>query len=177
MADGTVAAPGGSGAAWVMRAAGPEDGDFLADMLTEVVNWSPRWKRKSRRRVLSAPGTARYVAGWPGETDLGVVAEAGGQPVGAAWLRRFPAAHPGYGFVAADVPELTIGVARDWRGRGVGRGLLRALAARAEAAGITRISLSVERENVARKLYLSEGYRVVGESYPGADTMVADLTR
>ena len=79
--------------------------------------------------------------------------------MGAAWLRFLPAADPGYGFVAPDVPELTIGVARDWRGRGVGRALLRALAGQARSAGIRRISLSVERKNFAQKLYLSEGYR------------------
>ena len=56
-----------------------------------------------------------------------MVAEAGGLPVGAAWLRFFPADDPGYGFVSADVPELSIGVAVLWRGRGIGRALLRAI--------------------------------------------------
>ena len=125
-------------------------------MLVEAANWSADWKKKSRRRVLSAPATAHYIAGWPRDTDLGVMAEADGEPVGAAWLRFLPAADPGYGFVAPDVPELTIGVARDWRGRGVGRALLRDLAGQARSAGIRRISLSVERKNFAQQLYLSE---------------------
>lgn len=162
-------------APWTIRPATAGDGDFLADMLVEAVNWSPEWKRQSRRRVLSAPATARYIAGWPRETDLGVVAEAGGEPAGAAWLRFFPASDPGYGFVAAGVPELTIGVAAPWRGRGAGRALLRAVAGQARSAGIARISLSVERRNFARGLYESEGYRVTGPGYAGADTMVKDL--
>ncbi|HEX5303286.1 MAG TPA: GNAT family N-acetyltransferase [Streptosporangiaceae bacterium] len=97
---------------------------------------------ESRRRVLSAPRTAHYIAGWPRDTGLGVIAEAGSQPAGAAWIRFFPASQPGYGFVSFDVPELTIGVAAPWRGRGVGRALLRAIAGLAEQAGITRISLT-----------------------------------
>lgn len=159
----------------IVREAAPGDGDFLADMLVAAVNWSPEWKKKSRRRVLAAPNTAHYIAGWPREDDRGVVAEADGEPVGAAWLRFFSPDEPGYGFVAADVPELTIGVAAPWRGRGVGRALLRAVEARAREARIARISLSVERKNFARKLYLAEGYEVVGTGSPDSDTMVKVL--
>ncbi len=112
------------------------------------------------------------MAGWPRDSDLGVVAEPDGQPVGAAWLRFLPETEPGYGFVAPDVPELTIGVSAGWRGRGVGRALLRALAGQARARGIGQISLSVERENPAQRLYLSEGYRVVDSSGARSGTMV-----
>jgi GNAT superfamily N-acetyltransferase len=162
---------------WIIRRATADDGAFMADMLVEAVNWSPEWKRKSRARVLSAPETAHYIAGWPRETDLGVIAEADGDAdrVGAAWLRFFPAADPGYGFVAPDVPELTVGVAARWRGRGAGRALLRAIAEQARSAGVRRISLSVERKNVARNLYLCEGYEVVDNSDAQSDTMVKDL--
>ena len=161
---------------WVIRNATAGDGEFLADMLVAAVNWSPAWKPRSRRRVLAAPATAHYIAGWPRGTDLGVIAEAGAGPVGAAWVRFFTAEDPGYGFTAPDVPELTVGVAAPWRGQGAGRLLLRAVAARAAAAGIRRISLSVERANFARGLYRSEGYTVAGASGPQSDTMVKDLT-
>jgi GNAT superfamily N-acetyltransferase len=160
---------------WIIRRAAPGDGTFMADMLVEAVNWSPEWKKKSRNRVLSAPRTAHYIAGWPRDTDLGVIAEASGERIGAAWLRFLPAADPGYGFVAPDVPELTIGVAVHWRGRGAGRGLLRAIAGQAGSAGIRRISLSVERKNFAWKLYISEGYQIVDSSDKDSDTMVKDL--
>lgn len=147
----------------------------MADMLVEAVNWSSEWKKKSRNRVLSAPGTAHYIAGWPRDTDLGVIAEADGERIGAAWLRFLPAADPGYGFVASDVPELIIGVAVHWRGRGAGRALLRAIAGQACLAGIRRISLSVERKNFAQKLYISEGYQIVDSADKDSDTMVKDL--
>ncbi|GAB3164793.1 hypothetical protein GCM10027258_86830 [Amycolatopsis stemonae] len=158
----------------MIRDAVGEDAGFLADMLVAAVNWSPEWKKKSRRRVLAAPNTGHYIAGWPREDDLGVVAEAGGERVGAAWLRFFPPDDPGYGFVAPDVPELTIGVAGAWRGRGVGRVLLRAVDDRARAAGIARISLSVERENFAQRLYFASGYEIVSAG-ADSDTMVKTL--
>jgi GNAT superfamily N-acetyltransferase len=161
---------------WSIRPATAEDGAFLADMLVEAVNWSPEWKPRSRRRVLSDLRTAHYIAGWPRDTDLGVIAEADSEPVGAAWARFFPADDPAYGFVGPDVPELTIGVTAAWRGKGVGRTLLRAVAASAAEAGIGRISLSVERKNFARGLYLSEGFALVDASDPQSDTMVKSLT-
>ena len=104
-----------------------------------------------------------------------MIAESDGEPIGAAWLRFLPAADPGYGFVAA-LPELTIGVAARWRGRGAGRALLRAVADQARSAGIGRISLSVERKNYARQLYLSEGYQVVDASDAQSDTMLKILS-
>ena len=152
---------------WSIRPATAQDGEFLVDMLMEAVNWSPEWKPRSRRRVLSDPRTAHYIADWPRDTDLGVIAEAGSEPIGAAWVRFFPPDNPSYGFLGPDVPELTIGVAASWRGRGVGRALLRAVAASAAEAGTGRISLSVERKNFARGLYLSEGFAVGDDGNSG----------
>ncbi len=166
-------APGGAG--YTIRPAVASDASFLGDMMVEATNWSTEWRPKSRAHILSAPNTAHYLTGWPRDTDLGVLAEADGRPVGAAWTRFLPAADPGYGFVAPDVPELTIGVAAGWRGRGVGRALLRAMASQAQARGIRRISLSVERKNHAHRLYLSEGYRIVDSSDAQSDTMIKEL--
>jgi hypothetical protein len=45
----------------------------------------------------------------------------------------------------------------------------------ARSAGIARISLSVERKNFARTLYLSEGYQVADSGDAQSDTMVKDL--
>lgn len=104
-----------------------------------------------------------------------MIAEANSQPIGAAWLRFFAASDPGYGFVAADVPELSIGVAKPWRGQGVGRAWLRAIADQARSAGIREISLSVERQNYAHALYLNEGYQIVDSSDANSDTMIKDL--
>ena len=167
---------------WTIRRATAADRSFLTDMLVEAVNWSPEWKKRSRQRVLADLTTAHYITGWPRDTDLGVIAEAAGpaagepsEPTGATWLRFFPAADPGYGFVAEDVPELTIGVAASWRGHGLGRALLRAIAAQARAEGISRISLSVERKNYAQRLYLSEGYRIVDSTGKDSDTMIRNL--
>lgn len=61
-----------------------------------------------------------------------------------------------------------------WRGRGLGRSLLRELVRVAVGQGIRRISLSVERANRARDLYVAEGFVVVAAGRD-ADTMLLTL--
>jgi ribosomal protein S18 acetylase RimI-like enzyme len=143
-------------------------------MLVEAVNWHPQ-RELSRARILSTPDLAHYIVGWPRDGDRGAIAEAAGVPVGAAWLRLMPPEDPGYGYVAPEIPELSIGVVPAWRGYGVGRQLLRAVTAQARAAGATRISLSVERANWAKALYEAEGFRVLS-STADTDTMIMDLS-
>jgi GNAT superfamily N-acetyltransferase len=158
-----------------IRPATLADADFLADMLVAAVNWLPDrdWPRE---RILADPSLAHYVSGWMRPTDLGVVAtDPACRPVGAAWLRYLTAADPGFGYVADDVPELTVGVTQQWRGRGVGRALVRAVLAAARHRGVPTVSLSVERANFAARLYAAVGFRTV-ESFADSDTMVADTT-
>jgi ribosomal protein S18 acetylase RimI-like enzyme len=156
-----------------IRTAEADDAPFLTDMLVEAAN-APDHNR-TRADTLADPSIAHYVDGWPRPTDRGVVAVYLDRPVGAAWLRYFRPTSPSYGYVRADIPELVIGVAADQRGRGIGRLLLRALADKARQAGISHISLSVERANPAVTLYQAEGYRVVA-SRDHAETMLLDLS-
>ncbi len=161
------------GGAYAIRPATAGDSDFLTAMLVAAVNWSGRHP-VGRRELLADPHLARYVVGWQRASDLGVVAEADGERIGAAWLRFFDAMQPGYGFVDADVPELAMAVLRPWRGRGVGRALLREITRTAARHGIRRVSLSVQNDNPAARLYVNDGFRTVSRR-DGASTMVKRL--
>lgn len=107
----------------LVRPARAADLDFIADMLVAAANWRPG-PGLPRAEILATPSLAHYVDGWMRPTDLGVVAlSAGGAPLGAAWLRYFTAADPGYRYVRDDIPELSIGVVKAgvWAGRCCGR--------------------------------------------------------
>lgn len=162
-----------------IRPATAEDAPFLADMLREAFDWTGQG-RFTREQVLADPAIAHHVEGWPLPGDFGVVAmedgEAGPEPAGAAWARALPAEDPGYGFVAPDVPEITLAVAPGHRGRGLGRALLTALVDEAARRGTGRLSLSVEDGNGVVRLYRETGFTPVGRS-GDADTMVLDLAR
>ena len=155
-----------------LRPAGPGDAPFLAEMLAAAAFWRPDGAG-TVADALARPEIAHYVVGWPRSGDSGVVAEAA-RPVGAAWLRCFPEHDPGYGFVSALTPELAMGVLPQWRGRGIGTRLLDALVVQARRTGLRTVSLSVERDNPARRLYARSGFRTVDDT-GGASTMLLRL--
>ncbi|NUP75750.1 MAG: GNAT family N-acetyltransferase [Sinomonas sp.] len=156
-----------------LRPAGPSDGPFLAEMLAVAAFWRQAGPLGSVRDVMDQPELAHYAAGWPQATDRGVIAEDEG-PVGAAWFRFFPASDPGYGFIDAGTPEVSMGVMRHRRGQGIGSRLLRSLIEEARAAGIPTLSLSVEPDNHARRLYERTGFQPIGTN-GGSLTMLLRL--
>lgn len=160
----------------VVRRAAASDAGFLWEMLVAGAFWRPDGPHGSVAQALSEPQLARYVVGWPRPGDLGVVALGGQQPVGAARARLFPESDPGYGFVDAATPEMYIGVVQAWCGRGVGSRLLDALVLAAREQGLTSLSLSVEPDNHARRLYERLGFRQVDDAN-GSLTMLLRLRR
>ncbi len=84
------------------------------------------------------------------------------------------ATDPSYDFVADDIPDLSLSVVAAWRGRGVGRAMIRVACEEARARGIKRMSLSVEHGNGAKALYEAEGFASY-ETVGNADTMVVHL--
>jgi ribosomal protein S18 acetylase RimI-like enzyme len=146
-------------------------------MLVEAADWRHDETSNPGRRdeALSKEKVARYILGWGRDGDDGIVAIDGDDaPIGACWLRLFPAEAPAYGFVAPDIPELAIGVAAGRRGKGLGRTLMRQTLDLARAKGYRGVSLSVDHDNPARNLYLGEGF-VVAESRDTAATMITFL--
>ena len=67
-----------------------------------------------------------------------------------------------------------MGILPPWRGRGIGTRLLEALLAQARQAGLHTLSLSVEADNQARRLYERAGLRTVDDT-GGASTMLLRL--
>jgi RsiW-degrading membrane proteinase PrsW (M82 family)/GNAT superfamily N-acetyltransferase len=157
-----------------VRAATAGDAPFLAAMLVEVADWNGR-RGVTLASAHGDPMTWRYVAGWQGATDFGLIAEGPSGPIGAAWARFFARESPGYGFVDPAVPELTLGVAPGQRGKHVGTALLEALIAFATQRGLPALSLSVEDGNDrARRLYVRFGFATVGRT-GNSDTMLLRL--
>lgn len=157
-----------------VREASAEDTETLWAACFEAANWNGDI-RFTRDQLMDDPELSHYVHGWPRSGDYGVVAETGsGEGIGAAWCRTFPADDAGYGFVADDIPELSIGVVPGHRGRGAGTALMTALIDLGRSRGERAISLSVEDGNRARDLYERLGFVRVGRS-GSSDTLLLTL--
>jgi ribosomal protein S18 acetylase RimI-like enzyme len=145
-----------------IREARREDEPFLSQMLYEAATWRSGQPTFSPTEVLSLPEIAVYVSAWGRPGDEGLIAEADiGEPVGAAWYRVFSEEVHGFGFVNAETPEITIAVREDVRGQGIGTALLDELIARARRDGHPALSLSVEADNPALRLYTRAAFRVI----------------
>lgn len=132
------------------------------------------WETGESTRGGLPPEIDRYVASWGRPGDFGLLGVIQDHPVAAAWYRLFPAEEAGYGFVAEDVPEITIAVQPQNRGRGVGSALLRELLSTAQRNGYRSLSLSVSPRNPALRMYQRLGFVRVGES---GDSWTMQLVR
>lgn len=178
----------------------PQDGeDTLLPFLVLCCNWSMDRPPLDAEAVRADDHLDRYIEGWGRPGDLGVMAvrEDGGpgqsdieasdgdagpsaagpgadpRVLGAAWIRTM-GEKPGYGWVADDIPELSIAVLPEAQGEGLGRRLMQTLLQMARLTGVTAVSLAVEETNGARHLYDELGFAVVGRN-EGSDIMVLDL--
>jgi ribosomal protein S18 acetylase RimI-like enzyme len=144
---------------------------FLWDMLYEAIHVEPGESKPPRAGLESGP-LAHYLLHWGRPGDRALIAEARGRPVGAAWFRLLPAADRGYGYVADDIPEISVAILPEFRGTGIGTNLLHRLVAQAQQEGYRGISLSVDPRNRAFRLYERAGFQYVSADEGGSWTML-----
>lgn len=124
----------------------------------------PKGQPALAREVIHLPELARYVQGWGQPGDCGFLASDAttGQPVGAVWLRLLKSENKGYGHVENKIPELSMAVLPEYRGKRIGTKLLDCLVT--SVCGQSSISLSVSEGNPAFRLYERFGFKVVSKS-------------
>ncbi|TXC71600.1 GNAT family N-acetyltransferase [Sphingomonas ginsenosidivorax] len=128
----------------IMLRAGDARDIALVDVLMQAA-FDPRfgeaWTRSQCLGVMAMPGV---------RLTLALVDDA---PAGFAMTRS----------VADEAELLLLGVAPDFRRRGVGSALLRSVEADCRAAGVATLHLEVRAGNEAVRLYTGNGFAKVGE--------------
>jgi ribosomal protein S18 acetylase RimI-like enzyme len=107
---------------------------------------------------------ATYAAGFGQEADYGCVLVADKTLVGAAWTRLLKGENKGYGYVDDSTPELAMAVKKDYRGRGYGQMLVERISDRLREQGYHQVSLSVDKQNRAARLYQRLGFQIASET-------------
>lgn len=102
--------------------------------------------------------------------DRCLVAEIEGKIVGAVWCRIMW----DYGHIADDTPSLAMSLYKEYRNQGLGTELLRQMLQLLRREGYEKVSLSVQKENYAAKMYLKAGFVVIKETLEEY-IMVCDL--
>jgi len=158
----------------VFRPADEGDLEHVKWALYTAVTWDPEGRVPPFEVTIDHPQLALYHRDWMRPGDVGVVAEREGTVVGVAFCRLFTADDHGHGYVDDETPEIAVAVAEGHRGDGLGRRLLDELAKAAREAGFVRLSLSVDTQNPARRLYARLGYRTISDDDSGV-RMALDL--
>lgn len=148
---------------------------FLKEMLFEAAYWRVSKDRPNLHDGLRRPDVYRIMQNWGmRDGDTAIIAENSETTLGAAWYRFWTKENHSFGFVNQATPELGIAVVLDFRGKGIGRSLIRELVQEALIQGVEHISLSVEKDNPAQYLYISEGFKKY-DAVGNAWTMILDV--
>jgi ribosomal protein S18 acetylase RimI-like enzyme len=146
-----------------IREIAPRDYPLLEEFLYLAVHQADPL-RPIPRSVLLEPRVRNYIEDFGSRLhDRGLVAEADGRVVGAAWARVLAGDPPGYGYVDDSTPELAISLLPEYRNRGIGTRMMRDLIRLLTECGYARTSLSVDKGNCAARIYENLGFEVVAE--------------
>ena len=141
-------------------------------MLFEASYWRQNISKPGFEQGLQRADLKYLLEDWGRKGDTGIIAEDDhNNPIGAAWYRFWTEEKHSYGYISESIPELSLAVSEEWRSKGVGRELIKRLIAKAKNQNLTKVSLSVEKENFAVNLYQKVGFKIYIDN-PGDYTML-----
>jgi len=144
----------------IIREMKPEEYPELEKFLYEAI-FIPEGAQQPPRDIVKRPGLQVYTAGFGSSAhDCALVARVGGKSVGAAWGRIMN----DYGHIDDQTPSLAIALYEQYRGKGTGTALMKELTGVYAQKGYDQISLAVQKNNYAVKLYKNTGFEIVGEN-------------
>ena len=134
---------------YVIREIKKEEYVLLNDFLYEAI-YIPDGVEPPPKSIINCPELQEYVFEFgKRKDDRALVAEVQGNVIGAIWVRIMN----DYGHIDNDTPSLAMSVFQKYRGQGIGTSLLQQLLSMEKSFGYSKISLSVQKNNYAVKMY------------------------
>lgn len=135
----------------------PQEIPVLDDFLYEAI-FIPQGVVPPPRSIIEQDDLQVYVRGFGDDPhDHCLVAEVDGKIVGAVWVRIMD----DYGHLDSQTPSLAISLYKEYRGQGIGTQLLLQMMDLLRKEKYAQVSLSVQKENYALRMYEKAGFRIV----------------
>lgn len=135
----------------------PQEIPVLDDFLYEAI-FIPQGVEPPPRSIIEQDDLQVYVRGFGEEPhDHCLVADSDGKIVGAVWVRIMD----DYGHLDSQTPSLAISLYPEYRGQGIGTQLLNQMLDMLRQKGYPQVSLSVQKENYALRMYQKAGFETV----------------
>ena len=135
----------------------PQEIPVLDDFLYEAI-FSPQGVEPPPRSIIEQDDLQVYVRGFGDDPhDHCLVAEVDGKIAGAVWVRLMD----DYGHVDDQTPSLAISLYKEYRGQGIGTQLLLQMMDLLRKEKYAQVSLSVQKENYALRMYQKAGFKIV----------------
>ena len=155
---------------YIIREMHPSEYPLLAEFICEAIYFGGKSLNDEQRAIVLADPLC--VAAFEGfgtrDDDLALVAEVDGQLAGCCWARTVEE----YGHIDDETPSLSIALFPQYRGQGIGTALMSRIIEELTAAGYTRISLSVDKDNPARHLYERLGFKIIGDGFDDTEWLM-----
>lgn len=145
---------------FIIREMKKDEYSLLNDFLYEAI-YIPDGIEPPPKSVVKSPEMQEYISGFGNSKhDKALVADVEGNVVGVVWVRIMN----DYGHIDNDMPSLAISVLQKYRGLGIGTVLLKELLSSLKLDGYSKVSLSVQKENYAVKMYENVGFNIIDEN-------------
>ena len=112
------------------------------------------------RNIIEKPELQVYIENWGKPDDLCLVAECENKIVGAVWTRIMN----DYGHIDNQTPSLAISLYKNYRNKGIGTEIMEAILRLLKIKGYSQVSLAVQKENYAVKMYKKVGFKIVNQN-------------
>lgn len=133
---------------------------FLKDFLYEAI-FIPQGMEALPKSIVNIPELKIYISDFGNSIhDISLVSEVNEKLIGAVWVRIIN----DYGHIDDKTPSLAIGLYEEYRGKGIGTKMMEKIISILLERKYKQVSLSVQKDNYAVKMYKKLGFEVFSEN-------------
>ena len=144
---------------YIIRELNHEEYEVLNDFLYEAI-FQREGEELLPRYIINDPALKIYIDGFGKKDDHALCAESDGKIVGVVWTRIIG----GYGSIDKTTLELAVSIYKEYRGYGIGTELMKKMLLLLKEKGYEKVSLAVQKDNYAYKMYKKIGFEIVDEN-------------